>query len=79
MTGEPDKPGVHAPAPYRIYLLTTWAERGQAPEQPLVWRFRLEEPRTGRQRGFSDLAALVAALEQEMVEMIDQGEINDSK
>jgi len=31
-----------------------------------VWRFRLEDPRTGRRSGFADLAALVAALEEVM-------------
>jgi hypothetical protein len=31
-----------------------------------VWRFRLENPRTGQCRGFADLAALVEALKEEM-------------
>jgi hypothetical protein len=32
----------------------------------VVWRFRLEDPRTGQRHGFASLEALVAVLEQEM-------------
>jgi hypothetical protein len=31
-----------------------------------VWRFRLQDPRTGQRRGFASLEALVAALQKEM-------------
>jgi hypothetical protein len=54
------------PPRYYSYLLTFWEERGREPDMPVVWRFRLEDPRTGQRRGFADLAALVIALEQEM-------------
>jgi len=54
------------PPRYRTYLLTLWEERSQDPNLPSVWRFRLEDPHTGQQRGFADMAALLAALEQEM-------------
>jgi hypothetical protein len=50
----------------RSYLLTLWEERGRDPGALGVWRFRLEDPRTGKQRGFATLEALVAALEREM-------------
>ncbi len=54
------------PPRYRTYLLTLWEERSQDPRAPVVWRFSLEDPRTGRRRGFADLEALMAAFAQEM-------------
>jgi hypothetical protein len=57
------------PPCYRSYLLTFWEERNQDPTASAVWRFSLEDPRTGQRRGFADLEALIAALEQEMGEV----------
>ena len=54
------------PPRYRTYLLTLWEERSRDPEAPVVWRFRLEDPRTGERRGFADLEALMEGLEREM-------------
>ena len=54
------------PPCYRCYLLTCWAEQSQDPLEPMVWRFRLEDPHTGRRRGFASLEALVAGLEREL-------------
>lgn len=51
---------------YRSYLLTFWEERSRDPSVPVVWRFSLEDPRTGQRHGFANLEAVVAALEQEM-------------
>jgi hypothetical protein len=56
------------PPHYRSYLLTLWEERGRDPDTTVVWRFTLEDPRTGERRGFADLEALVAALRREMSE-----------
>jgi hypothetical protein len=56
------------PPRYRSYLLTMWEERNVDPNLPVVWRFGLEDARTGQRRGFAGLEALVAALEQEMAE-----------
>ena len=53
---------------YRAFLLTLWEEGGRDRDSPQVWRFRLEDPRTGQQRGFASLEALVEALKQEMDE-----------
>lgn len=53
-----------APKPpyYRIYLLTVWQEQSRGP--PLMtWRFRLEDPRSGRQQLFADAATLMNALQ----------------
>jgi hypothetical protein len=57
----PDKP-----PRYRSYVLVLWEERSQDPTVPVVWRFSLQDPRTGQRRGFASLEALVAALEREM-------------
>ncbi len=54
------------PPHYQSYLLTLWQERGLDPCLPAVWRFRLEDPHTGQRRGFADLEALVAALNEVM-------------
>jgi hypothetical protein len=58
----------NTPPHYHTFLLTLWEERNEDPDLPGAWRFRLEDPRTGQQRGFANLEALVAALEQEMVD-----------
>ncbi len=50
------------PPYYRIYLLTVWQEQGRGPPAQGTWRFRLEDPRTGRQQVFADAAALMAIL-----------------
>ena len=58
--------GFGGPPRYRSYLLTFWEERDREPQGPQVWRFSLQDPRTGQRRGFASLEALVAALEREM-------------
>ena len=57
------------PPRYRSYLLTFWEERNQDPAVSAVWRFSLEDPHTGKRRGFANLEVLIAALEQEMGEV----------
>lgn len=54
------------PPRYRSYLLTFWEERSQSPEVAAVWRFRLEDPRTGRRRGFANLEEVVAFIQTEL-------------
>ena len=56
------------PPRYRTYMLTLWEERGRETSAPVVWRFRLEDPRTGKRRGFATMEGLMAALEEEMRE-----------
>lgn len=48
---------------YRIYLLTVWQEQSRGPPPLTNWRFRLEDPRSGRQQLFADAATLMSALE----------------
>ncbi|MEZ4730996.1 MAG: hypothetical protein R3E79_28075 [Caldilineaceae bacterium] len=50
------------PPYYRIYLLTAWQEQNCGPPERITWCFRLEDPRTGRQQGFIDSAALMQQL-----------------
>lgn len=52
------------PPYYRIYLLTVWQEQNRGPPERIVWRFRLEDPHTGRQRLFADTMTLLTALEE---------------
>ena len=53
------------PPRYRSYLLTLWEEQSHDPSVPAVWRLSLQDPRTGKRRGFGSLEALAAALAQE--------------
>ena len=49
---------------YRIYLLTVWQEHNHSPPELIIWRFRLEDPRSGQQRVFADAATLMTALRE---------------
>ena len=51
-----------------IYLLHLWQERALRPGSPGVWRFSLEDPRTGQRQGFADLEGLVSFLRERMAE-----------
>jgi len=59
---------VQDPPHYRTFILTLWEERNRDKDSSRVWRFRLEDPRSGQRRGFSSLEALVEALKQVMAE-----------
>jgi len=64
---------IHSKPPrYRAYVLTLWEERNRDSDTPAVWRFRLEDPRTGQQRGFASLEALTEALKREMDDNEDE-------
>lgn len=52
------------PPYYRIYLLTVWQEQNRGPPERIVWRFRLEDPRSGRLQAFADVATLMAAIQE---------------
>lgn len=54
------------PPRYRSYLLRMWEARGECPDEPPTWRFRLQDVRSDAQRAFPDLEALVAFLQAEM-------------
>lgn len=48
---------------YRIYLLTVWQEQSRGPPPQRIWRFRLEDPRSGRQQLFADATTLMSTLQ----------------
>jgi hypothetical protein len=50
-----------------IYLLTMWQERAASSEHAAVWRFSLEDARTGERWGFANLEQILAFLEKQMV------------
>jgi hypothetical protein len=54
--------------PYCSYVLRCWLERGPDPAEPGRWRFSLEDPHTGRRRGFASLATLVTSLQADLSE-----------
>jgi hypothetical protein len=54
------------PPRYQSYLLTFWEERSRNPQVAAVWRFRLEDPRTGRRLGFASLEEVVAFIQKEL-------------
>ncbi|MFN8457939.1 MAG: hypothetical protein U0401_25360 [Anaerolineae bacterium] len=56
------------PPRYLGYLLRCWQERGQHVNSWAVWRFSLEDPHTGRRRGFANLEALIAFLQAELTD-----------
>jgi hypothetical protein len=62
----------NSPPRYRTFLLTLWEERNQDPNSPAVWRFRLEDPRTGQRQGFASLAEMVASLQTELDNIQDE-------
>ena len=51
------------PPRYGAHLLRFWEERGQAPGQPVTWRFSLENVHTSERKGFADLETLLAHLQ----------------
>ncbi len=53
---------------YRIYLLTIWVEQGHNHEGSMKWRFRLQDPRSGKQHCFANLTELIVGLHTELVE-----------
>jgi hypothetical protein len=50
-----------------IYLLTIWQERSASSEHAAVWRFSLEDARSGERWGFANLEQILAFLEKRMV------------
>ena len=51
---------------YQVYVLRLWQEPGDTREHSAMWRFVLEEPKTGQRRGFADFSALMDFLKSEM-------------
>ena len=51
---------------YRAYILRLWQERPASPAHPAVWRFSVEDSRTGQRQGFGSLEKLTAYLRARM-------------
>ena len=60
------------PPRYRSYLLTVWEERSQDPDVSVIWRFSLQDPRTGQRRGFASLEEMVNFLRTKLVSHWDK-------
>lgn len=56
--------------PYHIYLLTCWQDN-ESDVELRIWRFRLEEPRTGEHQGFDNLEELVVFLKTKLADSED--------
>jgi hypothetical protein len=50
------------PPTYRAYLLRFWREQREHPDLSSTWRFSLEDPQSGKRRGFANLEALTTFL-----------------
>ena len=61
----------------RAYMLHMWEERLGPNAQAATWRFRLEDPHSGKIRGFGDLAALTRFLQAELSATGTAGEATD--
>jgi hypothetical protein len=57
----------------RVYLLTVWQETNQA-QRPL-WRFRLEDPHTRWQQGFTTIEELLEILQPELPKPETEGDM----
>jgi hypothetical protein len=55
-------PIFNKPLRYHSYLLRFWEDRSQSAADPAVWRFSLEDPRTGERQGFATVQALLTFL-----------------
>ena len=58
---------------------TFWEERGRDPQTPVVWRFRLEDPRTERRRGFGTFEEMMAFLRSELDNSQISGDTADTE
>ena len=57
------------PPRYQIYVLRCWLERSSDSDETVkVWRFSLEDPRTGHRRGFASLETLLISLQTDLID-----------
>lgn len=55
------------PLRYRAYVVRCWQELSvHAGRETRLWRFSLQDPSTGRRRGFANLEALLSSLQAEL-------------
>ena len=58
---------------YQAFLLRCWEEADETADLT-IWRFSLQDPRTGQRRGFTNLTELVIALQEELFETLIKDE-----
>ena len=51
---------------YHVLIVRLWRERAASSQHPSVWRFLVEDTRTGQRRGFGSLEELVTHLQVRM-------------
>jgi hypothetical protein len=57
---------------YKSYLLRCWQEQDRSQTSPSrIWRFALQDTRSGKQRGFASIEALMAYLQAALAEEDD--------
>jgi hypothetical protein len=56
------------PPSYRAFMLRCWEVRRSQADDPVTWRFSLEDAHTGQKYGFADLEALLEFLKNELTE-----------
>jgi len=56
-----------APPGYQAFMLRCWRVRSQEPLCLATWQFSLEDPHTGKGRGFADLDALIDFIRGEVI------------
>jgi hypothetical protein len=56
------------PPRYCSYLLRCWEEPARRAGGPTIWRFSLEDPRTGERHAFADLERLSEFLRRRIEE-----------
>lgn len=65
MGSQPGENGAALESPRRaVYLLICWQERPPSSEGPAIWRFSLEDARTGQRQGFGTLEQMLTFLER---------------
>ncbi len=55
-----------SPPRYSVYLLRCWQERDGGTDVPAMWRFSLEDSRSGKRVGFSTIETLMHFLKVEL-------------
>ena len=50
---------------YETFIVQFWEEPSQESPEP-IWRFTMEDPRTGHRRGYTDFETLVEALRTQL-------------
>ncbi|MBV7338830.1 hypothetical protein KFU94_63545 [Chloroflexi bacterium TSY] len=55
---------------YKSYLLRIWGEGG-TDTQPAIWRFSLEDTRTGQRENFASLLELLVTLDRRLANRKD--------